>query len=183
MSNNELFVDINKLPRKLTKEETYELFNNNTLIAREKLIKYNIALVVYEVMSRFKYVNYDKKDLVSIGIIGLIKAIDSYKLSCNTAFSVYAIKCIDNEILIFLRKLKKEQSVISLNDDIFIDKDNNNLKLEDILCNNTSLIEDYERLETIKLIRKMVDELPCRDREILILYFGFYDNRAYTQKE
>ena len=106
MNTDELFVDSHELPWPLSKEETYKLIqeaNEGSKEARDKLVTYNIRLVIYEVIHKFKNVDYDKKDLVSIGNIGLLKAINTYDLSKGFEFSTYAIKCINNEIVTFLK--------------------------------------------------------------------------------
>lgn len=184
MNTDELF--IGKLPQPLTKEELNNLIikvSEGSHEARNKLIVYNIRLVLYEVIHRFEKVDYDKRELVSIGIMGLIKAINTYDISKNIKFSTYATRCIDNEILMFLRKLKKEQKVESIDRIVFYGKDSSELKLEDKLCDDSDLVEDYERNEIHNIIRELVKELPYRDREIVMLYFGFYNNRIYNQEE
>lgn len=111
---------------------------------------HNLRLVLRQVFRRFGMVDYDKNDLISIGKIGLIKAINTYDAEKNFRFSSYAVKCIDNEILIFLR---------------------------------TIFVEELERIETYRIIRGLIAELPDRDKEIIMLRFGFYDEHIYTQKE
>jgi len=186
MNNDELFIE-DKLPLPLSKEEVSKLFqetNEGSKEARDKLIIHNIRLVLYLVTSKFKNVNYDKKDLVSIGNIGLIKAIDSYDLSKGFEFTTYASRCINNEILGFLKKLKKDQSIDSIDSVMFYNKDGQEMKLEDKLSDDNDLVEDYVNEETHKIIREVVKELPNnRDKEIIMLYFGFYDDKTYTQKE
>ena len=184
MNTDELF--IGKLPQPLTKEELNELIikvSEGSHEARDKLIVHNIRLVLYEVIHRFEKVDYDKRELVSIGIIGLVKAINTYDISKKIKFSTFATKCIDNEILMFLRKLKKEQNVDSIDRIVFYGKDGSELKLEDKLSDDSDLVEDYERNEIHNIIRRLVKELPYRDREIVMLYFGFYNNRIYNQEE
>lgn len=106
MNIDEFFRDGHRLPRPLTKDELHQLFkelNEGSQEARNKLIIHNIRLVLYEVTHKFKNVDYDKKDLVSMGNLGLIKAIHTYDISKGFSFSAYATRCIDNEILIFLK--------------------------------------------------------------------------------
>ena len=109
MNTEELFLDANDLPKPLSKDELSELFDKIKLgdeEAKNKVIEHNIRLVLYEVTKKFRTVNYDKKDLISIGNVGLIKAVLTFDKSRNMEFATYAVKCIDNEILQFLRKLK-----------------------------------------------------------------------------
>ena len=117
MNTEELFLDANDLPKPLSKDELSELFDKIKLgdeEAKNKVIEHNIRLVLYEVTKKFRTVNYDKKDLISIGNVGLIKAVLTFDKSRNMEFATYAVKCIDNEILQFLRKLKKLQNIDSL---------------------------------------------------------------------
>lgn len=186
MNINEPFLDAHNLPQPLSKEEMYRLvneFNEGSMEARDKLITHNIRLVIYEVANKFKSVDYDKKDLVSIGNIGLLKAINTYDLKKGIEFATYATKCIDNEILMFLRKLKKDKNVDSLDRVIFQDKDGSELKLGDMVSDDNELVEDNEQLETYRILREIVKQLPERDKEIIMLYFGFYNGKKYTQKE
>ena len=186
MNIDEFFRDGHRLPRPLTKDELHQLFkelNEGSQEARNKLIIHNIRLVLYEVTHKFKNVDYDKKDLVSMGNLGLIKAIHTYDISKGFSFSAYATRCIDNEILIFLKKLKKDQNVDSLNKTVFLDKDGRELELEDQLSDNSDFVEDYIVSETHEIIRELVAQLPDRDKEIVMLYYGFYDDRVYTQQQ
>ena len=186
MNTEELFIDAYKLPNPLENDEVYKLLaeiKKGSSKAKEKLIIHNIRLVLYEVTTKFQKVEYDKKELVSLGSLGLIKAIDTYDLSKGTEFSTYATRCIDNEILMFIRKLKKYQNVDSLDKIIYNDKDGNELKLGDTISDNTNLVEENENKELRKIVRMIVNELPDRDKEIIMLHFGFYNDRTYTQSE
>lgn len=186
MNTNDLFIGKEVLPEPLSKQEIYKLMeemNKGDKEARKKLIEHNIRLVLYEVTRRFESVQYDKKDLVSIGCIGLIKAVETFDTSKNFSFITYAARCIDNEILMFLNKLKKYKNVDSLNKVISYDEYDNELKIEDIICDKNNVIEKYIENETYHIINQTVKELPKRDREIIMMYFGFYDDKIYTQKE
>ena len=186
MNTDELFIDGYKLPKPLSKQEVYELLEKikqGDELAREKLVEHNIRLVLYEVTGRFKSVEYDKKDLVSIGNVGLMKAITTFDTFKKVEFATYATRCIDNEILMFLRKLKKDQNVDSLDRTINHDKDGNELKIEDTIIDETDIVEEYTDNETHQIIRQIVKDLPDRDREIIMLHFGFYNDKTHTQKE
>lgn len=186
MSTFDWFIDRNNLPKALSKKDIYELLdkiNQGDDSARKTLIEHNIRLVLYEVKNKFNSVEYDKRDLVSIGTIGLLKAIKSFDTEKNVEFATYATRCIDNEILMFLRKIKKDQNIDSLNRIISNDKDGSELKIEDIISDDTDIIEEYNDKETYQIIRQIVKELPDRDREIIMLYFGFYNDKTYTQRE
>ena len=115
MNTDELFSG--DLPNKLSKEEIHELLrkmHEGSLKARDELIVHNIKLVLHEVLVKFNGFDYDKKDLISSGNIGLIRAVDTYDMSKGVEFSTYAVRCIDNEILMHLRKIKKVKIKICL---------------------------------------------------------------------
>ena len=134
MDIDELFIDANNLPRPLSKNQTYELLdkiNDGDKQALEILSKHNVRLVLSEVTRRFKLVEYDKKELVAIGNVGLVNAIKTFDKSKNIEFSTYAVRCIDNQILMFLRKIKKHNNVDSLDKIISYNKDGEKLKLKD----------------------------------------------------
>lgn len=115
-----------------------------------------------------------RSDLISIGKIGLIKAINTYDVEKNFRFSSYAVKCIDNEILIFLRTIKDYQIIDSLDDVVFYGKDGSEKRLIDTLIDDSvNFVEELERIETYRIIRGLIAELPDRDKEIIMLRFGF----------
>ena len=186
MNSNELFLENYVLPEPLKKEEMRKLIqeaNTGSTEARDRLITHNIRLVLHQVYSKFKRVKYDRQDLVSIGSLGLIKAVNTYDITKGYEFTTYATRCINNEILMFLRKLKRNKEVDSIDRNVIYTKNGNELKLEDILFDNTNPFEDVERKEIQKSVRKLVDQLPNEEKEVIMLYFGFYNNRIYTQKE
>lgn len=186
MAGDEWFIEIDNVPELLTKQEINHLLekiNQGDIQSIKKLAEHSIRLVLYEVTRRFKFINCDKKELVSIGNIGLMKAINTFDVSKNFEFSTYAIKCIDNEILMFIRKLKKEQDVDSLDRIINYDNDGNELKIKDVISDETDIVEEYTTKETYQIIRQIIKDMPDRDREIIMLYFGFYNEKIYTQKE
>mgnify|MGYP004515798973 FL=1 len=186
MNNYELFIDGYKLPQPLIKDELDKLIKeacSGSKEARDKLIIHNIRLVLYEVANRFKNVGYDKKDLISIGSIGLVKAVNTYDMTKEVKFSTYAVRCIDNEILMFLRKVKHDKNIDSIDKVFFYGEDGSEFKLEDILSDDSDLVTDHENSETYKIIRQLINQLPDKDKEIIMLRFGFYNDRVYTQKE
>ena len=171
------------LPKPLSNEEITELFikyQNGSKQARETLITHNMRLVIYEVCTKFKNVKYNKKDLISIGSIGLIKAIDTFDMSKNTKFATYASKCINNEILMFLDKIKRDKDVESLNKK---KPDEKYSKLEKIIDSNIDLEQNYEQKEQAKSLLLLIDLLPDRERTIIEMYFGLHQNRVFTQEE
>lgn len=183
---SELFVDAH-LPEPLTKQQIYELFKryeNGDVEARDTIIVHNIKLVLYRVMKKFKSLSYDKQELVEIGLIGLIKSVDTFNISKNVSFSSYASVCIDNEILMFIRKNKNADNIDSLDESIQQgDSSDRYLTLKDILSDcHSDFALDYEHEEIMEALRKAVFELDEKDREIIKLYFGFY-NKRYTLDE
>lgn len=186
MYENELFIEPN-LPPLLTQQEQIRKFlelGQGSMEARQELIKRNIRLVIREVRTRFNEVAYDQKELISIGIIGLIKAVDAYDLSKKFAFSTFAVRCIDNEILMFLRKLEKDSVCVSLETSISVDRDGSELRLEDILWNDNDLVMNYEEMENQEILRKVLNDMPDgRNKEIMLLFFGFYNDKRYSQRE
>lgn len=182
----ENYIDINTLPKSLLKEENkrlIELMLEGDFDARQKLIESNMRLVTYRVSTRYGSVNYDKEELVSIGNLGLIKAVDTFDPAKETALSTYAIKCIDNEINMFLRKLKKVQKDISLSQPVNIGQKDNERHIEDFLSDGLDIEEEYLNAETILRVRELVKKLSPALRETVNLYYGFNGGKRYTQEE
>lgn len=171
----------------LSKAKLYECFKNyqeGDLSARETIIKCNIRLVISEVIRRFSQTGYEDEDLLSIGLIGLIKGVDTFDINKNYEFATYAIRCIDNEILMFLRKGKKSCNDISLEDDVKCDDSGYALKIADLISDINSDIElNHENKETHEIVRKILTTLPTREKEIIMLHFGFIGDKMYTQQE
>ncbi len=186
MNYNDLFID-DKLPNPLSQKELYDYFEkmkSGDTSAREIIILHNIKIVLATVIDHFNNTPYEEKELVSIGLIGLIKSVDTFDISKKYQFSSYCCRCIDNEILMFLRKGKKYLNDVSLEKPIRTDSKENELRVEDTLCDeNSDFVSDYERNEINIIIRQLFEELTGRDKEIITLYFGFDDNKRYTQKE
>lgn len=174
------------LPPPLPKDEEESLViksNNGDLNARNKLIEHNLRLVVY--LSK-KYDNsaFDLEDIVSIGTIGLIKGVKTYKLDKNIKLATYASRCIDNEILMFLRKNKRKKQEISFEDSINLDSDGNELHLEDVLGTEEDVVpKEYENKVDLNILSKEIENLPKRDKEIMTLRYGLNNSEEYTQKE
>lgn len=181
MKNNDIFGDSMDLPPALTKEQTNSLINElakGSSIARDELIVHNIRLVLFVIEKYFYSVNYDKKDLASIGIIGLIKAVDTYNSKVKTLFSSYASKCIYNEICMFVRKLSKDYLVDSL--DEMLDQEKHKVWINDKFISENNIIEDYDYKETIMILQNIIDTLPHQDKELLALYYGFNGNNPHS---
>ena len=174
------------MPPPLTKEEEESLVmlsNKGDMSARNKLIEHNLRLVVF-LAKKYDNTMYDLEDLVSIGTIGLIKGVKTYKLDKNIKLATYASRCIDNEILMFLRKNKRRKVEISFEDSINLDQDGNELHLEDVLGTPDDIVEkEYESIVDKELLIKEIENLNKRDKEILTLRYGLYNQKEYTQKE
>ena len=177
---------IQKFPRALTKEEEEEYFKNTKkgdMKARDKLIEHNLRLVAHIV--RKYYVNCkNQEDLISVGTIGLVKAIDSFNFENGARFATYASKCIQNEILMLFRSQKKLGYEVSLNDTIDIDKDGNPLTYIDIVCTEDTIAEDIDKKikinKALGYIRKNLDD---REKQIIVMRYGLGNTKPYTQKE
>ena len=171
----ENYIDINALPKTLLKEENKRLIKlmlEGDFDARQKLIESNMRLVTYRVSTKFGIVNYDKEELVSIGNLGLIKAVDTFDSKREISLATYAIKCIDNEINMFLRKLKKVQADISLSQPVSISSKDKERHIEDFLSDGLDIEEEYLNAETILRVRELVKKLPPALRETVKIKEG-----------
>ena len=174
------------LPEPLSKEEeeeTLELASFGDEIAKNKLIEHNLRLVVF-LAKKYENTNIDLEDLVSIGTIGLIKGINTYKMGKNIKLATYASRCIDNEILMFLRKNKKRKTEISFEDSLSYDADGNELHLEDVLGTDSDIVtkELEDKIER-KILIEEIEKLNERDKKIMILRYGLFGNEEVTQKD
>jgi RNA polymerase sporulation-specific sigma factor len=170
----------------LSKEEEHKYIIQNMkgdIKARNILIEHNLRLVVF-LAKKFENTSFDLEDLVSIGTIGLIKGVKTYKLDKNIKLATYASRCISNEILMFLRKNKKVTNEISLEDTINYDAEGNALSLEDILGTDIDIVDkNYQDKNNKELLEQEISKLPARDKEIMIKRYGLYNTKEYTQKE
>ena len=185
--NNVFFVgSLDKLPEPLSKEEEIDYVlksETGSEDARKKLIEHNLRLVVF-LAKKYENTGVDLEDLVSIGTIGLIKGVNTYKLDKNIKLATYASRCIDNEILMFLRKNKKRKTEISFEDSLSYDAEGNELHLEDILGTEDDIVtKNIEKEDDKKLLYKELENLNDRDKEIMILRYGLYNKPEMTQKD
>jgi len=175
-----------KLPPPLDKEEELSCLikaKQGDIDAKNKLIEHNLRLVVY-MAKKYEGAGYDMEDLVSIGSIGLIKGINTYKIDKNIKLATYASRCIANEILMFLRKNKKRKKEISLEDSLNYDNEGNELHLEDVLGTDTDLVSDeYEKAVERNFVSKEINKLNKREKQIMMLRYGLNNTESYTQKE
>ena len=151
--------------------------------ARQQLIEHNLRLVVY-ISKRFENTGINIEDLISIGTIGLIKAVNTFNSSKNIKLATYASRCIENEILMYLRKINSQRTEVSFDEPLNTDWDGNELLLSDIL--GTEEDEVYRPLEDDadrQMLMEAIDSLDKREREIILLRFGLPAGKEYTQKE
>ena len=175
-----------KLPPPLSKEEELKYiinFQNGDESAKDKLIEHNLRLVVF-IAKKYESTGYDIEDLVSIGSIGLIKGINTYKIDKNIKLATYASRCIANEILMYVRKNKNRKGEISFEDALNYDAEGNELHLEDILGTDINIVSDeiINKFDKLKL-KEEIDNLDERDKEIMIMRYGLFNTKEYTQKE
>lgn len=175
-----------KLPPPLSKEDELKYLiraKAGDEEARNILIEHNLRLVVF-LAKKYENTTYDIEDLVSIGSIGLIKGINTYKIDKNIKLATYASRCISNEILMFLRKNKRKKAEVSLEDALNYDAEGNELHLEDILGTDADLVpNEYEKQVDKETLSKEIEDLPDRDKEIMTLRYGLNNTKEYTQKE
>ena len=174
------------LPAPISKEEETRVFKEleeGSSEAKSILITHNLRLVVY-IAKKFESTGINIEDLVSIGTIGLIKAVNTFTPSKNIKLATYASRCIENEILMFLRKSSGKRQELSIDEPLNVDWDGNELLLSDILGTDNDVVsKDIETQAESELIRRLVEGLCGRDREIICLRFGLCGQKEHTQKE
>ena len=174
------------LPPPLSQEEELSYLiecKKGDINARNVLIEHNLRLVVF-LAKKFDGSGYDLEDLVSIGTLGLIKGIMTYKIDKNIKLATYASRCINNEILMFIRKNKNRKAEVSFEDALNYDAEGNELHLEDIMGTSSEVVHDELaiKLDKNELMARLL-ELPKRDQEIMELRYGLNNKQEYTQKE
>ncbi len=178
--------DTQSFPPPLKAEEEQELFikaNKGDMNARAKLIEHNMRLVSHIIRKYYSSYGYPD-DLLSIGSLGLIKAVDSFQCEKGTRFATYGARCIQNEILMFFRSQKKANMEVSLNDTIDVDRDGNPLTYLDIISTPETIAEDIDMSIHIEKLRELVDSvLDEREREIIVLRYGLLGYQPKTQRE
>jgi RNA polymerase sporulation-specific sigma factor len=151
--------------------------------AKQRLIEHNLRLVVY-ISRRFENTGVDLEDLISIGTIGLIKAVGTYRTDKNIKLATYASRCIENEILMHIRKISNLKNEVSLDEPINMDSEGNELLLSDILGTEEDLVaRPLEDLVDLEVLRLALEELSIREREIVMMRYGLGGYKELTQKE
>lgn len=174
------------LPEPLTKEQEEQCFTdimNGNNEARETLIVHNLRLVVY-IAKKFENSGVPAEDLISIGTIGLIKAVRTFSPEKSIKLATYASRCIENEILMYLRKTANLKGEVSLDEPLNTDGDGNELLLSDILFTDDDIVTSgVETEEEVTMLTQCISKLNERDKKIICLRFGFNNSKEYTQKE
>ncbi|HOM01240.1 MAG TPA: RNA polymerase sporulation sigma factor SigK [Acetivibrio sp.] len=179
--------NINSFPQPLSPEEEQyylNLLKKGDEEARNILIERNLRLVAH-IVKKYNSTISDSDDLISIGTIGLIKAISTFKPEKGTRLVTYAARCIENEILMHIRSTKKNQSEVSLQDPIGVDRDGNEIALIDVIGNESeSVVEEVElKMQVKRLYNKMKDVLKSREKMVLELRYGLLNGSSKTQRE
>lgn len=174
-------------PKPLSREEEEECFKlmneKNDMAARNRLIEHNLRLVAH-IIKKYYSKSKDQEDLISIGTVGLIKAVSTFKYEKGSRFATYASRCVENEILMHFRTLKKSSGDIYIDTPIDTDKDGNQLTLMDIIADDSSVTEEVELIINSKKMYGMIKEcLDERELEIISMRYGIFGYMAKTQKE
>ncbi len=174
------------LPEPLSIEEEQSLsekLEEGDSGAREKLIVHNLRLVVY-IAKKFENSGVNLDDLISIGTIGLIKAVNTFSPEKNIKLATYASRCIENEILMYLRKIASQKMVVSLDEPLNVDWDGNELMLADVLgSEGDEISREIEEDDEKRILLKIIDDLPKREKTIIEMRFGLGEKEELTQKE
>lgn len=177
----------NSFPKPLSAKEEQEEFIkfhcDGDINARNKLVNHNMRLVAH-IIKKY-YSNYsDQEDIISIGTIGLIKAINTFDYTKGTRLATYASRCIENEIFMHFRTLKKNANEVSMNEPIDVDSEGNPLTFSDIIYDEKNVFDDVDlKMKTEKLYEYIEDIKDERKKKILIMRYGLYDTKPYTQRE
>ncbi len=180
-----LHLDAGSFPRPLTAQEEHAAFlelGKGDKKARDKLIQHNLRLVAH-ITKKYYAAPGDQEDLVSIGTIGLIKAVDTFDYNRKARFSTYASKCIENEIRMHLRRVRRDPDAISLQDHIETGKDGAALQIQDAIPDDVCMERDCEQREDVLLLHKGIDMLSGRERQIILLRYGLAGQPPMTQQQ
>lgn len=174
------------LPEKPTiqqEKELVEALTNGNMGAKQELIERNLRLVVYTAQ-KFENTGVNLEDLISVGTIGLIKAVSSFKGDKNIKMATYASRCIENEILMHLRKTNKNKKEVSIDEPLNTDSEGNELCIADVLgTENDYVCQNIEQQEEKNVVQEVLKMLPDREREIVDMRYGFTSGKEMTQKE
>lgn len=179
--------DTHSFPPPLSKEEERELFlrtRKGDLAARNRLIEHNLRLVAH-IVKKYYTTAPDQDDLISVGTVGLIKAIDSFKVENGARFATYAGKCLQNEILMYFRAQKKHSGVTSINDPVDVDKDGNPLTYLEIIASPDDIVDSIDRkIKLEKILKAIKTALDDREKKIMMLRYGLNKSgKHYAQRD
>ena len=180
-----LHLETGSFPRPLTPRqevEAFAAFKAGDMAARDRIIRHNLRLVAH-VVKKYYSLPGDAEDLISIGTIGLIKAVNSFDNTKQARFSTYASRCIDNEVRMSFRKQKKAPATVSMNEPIEAGKDGSALAVIDVVPDDFLLDEDCERRDETARLRQLVDGLSGRQRQVVLLRYGLSGQPPMTQQE
>ena len=179
-------VNTGNFPKALSEKEEAVLLDKmikeNDINAKNKLIEHNLRLVAH-IIKKYYSKGYEQDDLISVGTIGLIKGINTFKPDKNVKLATYVSRCIDNEILMYMRSAKKQSLDISLSEPIDSDKDGNPLTLVDVIADDINIEENIETKMDIENLRKAIDCLDSREREIIEYRYGLFGKEELPQRE
>ena len=179
--------NLSSFPKPLPEKKEKELFTvmkeRNDAKARETLIEHNLRLVSH-ILKKYQSDYDDQEDLISVGTIGLIKAVDSFNPEKGIRFATYGARCIENEILMFFRSKKKDANVISVNEPIDVDSEGNPLTLIDVIYCDDTISDDIDLKRKTEKLYSLIDAIEDdRDRMIIIKRYGLYNTPEMTQRE
>lgn len=176
----------NSFPRALSKDEEEKLIRQKEAgdkTAKNKLVEHNLRLVAH-IVKKYTATQFDQDDLISIGTIGLIKAIDSFRSEKGTRLSTYAARCIENEILMYFRAQKKTSQDISINEPIDTDSEGNPLAFIDVISTEDTILNDIYLSTMSKRMHKYINEISDeREKSIIIMRYGLNNHAPLTQRE
>ena len=175
-----------EFPQPLSREEEAEYIQrmeDGDEKARQELITHNLRLVSH-IAHKYQVPGYGQDDLISIGVIGLIKAVNSYKSTAGTSLGTYAARCVENEILMTLRASRKRKGDVSLSDPIGTDGEGNDITFMDILGTDQDELEEMViRKVTLEKVHRVLNRLPSRERMVLEMRYGLADGKMHPQHE
>ncbi len=180
-----LHLQAGSFPSPLSKqqeEQAFIDFKNGDKFAKDLLIRHNLRLVAHVIKKYYKN-SHDHEDLISIGTIGLIKAVNSFEYDKGARFSTYAARCIENEVLMYYRQNKKEHNTVYIYDELDNDGGKNSLTICDSLADKFDMSADFENKEYIKKLYEIIKTLDPRSRQIIILRYGLCGTKPLTQQK
>ena len=180
-----LHLEAGSFPKPLSAREEIETFaalRAGDPTAREKLIRHNLRLVAH-IAKKYYAQPGDQEDLVSIGTIGLMKAVDTFDSTRRARFSTYASRCIENELRMHFRRLQRSRTTVSLQETLDAGKDDTALTLSDVLQDSFCMEENCERQEDVLRLRQLIEGLPARERKLILLRYGLAGQPPLTQLE